>query len=291
MMLCRSPHVVYGMAYPCGKCMPCRFNRRREWTNRIMLESMCHDENCFVTLTYADAFLPRLDNLAPTLKPDDMRLFMNLLRTRYFRDCGKRIRFFGVGEYGDETERPHFHIALFGMGASDDSCRMVDSVWAKGHVSIGRLELFSAQYVAGYCTKKMTSKDDARLKGRYPEFVRMSRDPGLGVDYLIKIVAAMQRDGLDDVLSDVPTAVEAGGKMMPYGRTLRRKLRVLLGRDANAPQCTLDRLQEALLPMRIAARASAKNPSFKKHLVASGDGRVINMEARNRIFAKRRDKL
>lgn len=290
-MMCRNPHVVYGMAYPCGKCMPCRINRRREWTNRLVLERLCHEDACFVTLTYNDLHLPFNDDLKATLRPDHLRDFMKLLRTRLFRETGKRVRFFGVGEYGDESERPHYHLALFGLDCSDVTHGFIAGVWNYGFVYLGELSLFSAQYVAGYCTKKMTSKDDPRLDGRYPEFVRMSRDPGLGVDYMMRLAHDLQKSGFSEVLGDVPNSVEVGGKLLPYGRTLRRKLRVMLGRDANAPQCTLDRLQEALLPMRLAARASKENPSFKKALVASGDGKVANAEARRRIFEKRRVKI
>lgn len=285
-MMCRSPHVVYGMAYPCGRCMPCRFNKRREWTHRIMLESMCHDANCFLTLTYSDLWVPRLDkDLSMTLKPDDVRLFMNSLRMRLWREEGIRIRFFAVGEYGDVSERPHYHIALFGRGGSPD---VFTQIWGKGMVHIGRLELFSAQYIAGYVTKKLTKKDDDRLCGRFPEFVRMSRDPGLGVPYLSKLKEALEKDGVADLLEDVPNAVQVGSKLLPYGRTLRRRLRVLLGRSENAPQSTLDRLQASLLPVRMAARSNSAQPSFKKALICAGDGRVANFDARERLFKKRR---
>lgn len=290
-MLCRNPHVVYGMAYPCGKCMPCRINKRREWTNRIILERMCHASASFVTLTYNDFNIPLNDAGKPTLVSDHLRLFMNSLRTRVFRRDGSRIRFFGVGEYGDESERPHYHLALFGLPSSDDTRDLCDSVWGRGFVYIGELSLFSAQYVAGYCTKKMTSKDDARLDGRYPEFVRMSRDPGLGVDYMLRLANDLKASGFDEVLSDVPHAVKVDGRMLPYGRHLRRQLRVLMGRDINAPQCTLDRLQETLLPMRLRARNSSSQPSFKKEVIAAGDGAIANIEAKQRIFGKKRDKL
>lgn len=52
-MLCTSPVTLAGMQqYPCGKCMPCRVNRQREWAARLVLESLCHPRSAFVTLTY-----------------------------------------------------------------------------------------------------------------------------------------------------------------------------------------------------------------------------------------------
>jgi hypothetical protein len=73
------------------------------------------------------------------------------------------------GEYGDQTKRPHFHIALFGVDFSDDRCpfgRAVggdrtftsDSVlkaWPYGNHLIGTLNFESAAYIARYILKKI----------------------------------------------------------------------------------------------------------------------------------------
>ena len=39
---------------PCGKCPECLKARSEEWTMRLKLELMEHEESCFITLTYSD---------------------------------------------------------------------------------------------------------------------------------------------------------------------------------------------------------------------------------------------
>ena len=90
----------------CGQCIHCRANRRREWVLRILLELEKHEFNTFLTLTYDDVHLPA----DQSLKTEHLTNFFK--RLRYKVDYP--IRYYAVGEYGEETERPHYHVALFG---------------------------------------------------------------------------------------------------------------------------------------------------------------------------------
>ena len=187
-MLCRAPILLGGRAFPCGQCMPCRVNRRRIWSHRIMLVAMQHSDSAFVTLTYSEDNVPKTADGQLNLVPKDLQDWLKRFRKAIEP---MRVRFYAVGEYGDETLRPHFHVALFGyptcrFGNSIYSdrrlnccpqCDTVRDTWRHGSVLLGTLEDNSAQYIAGYVTKKLTSKDDYRLKGRYPEFARMSLHP------------------------------------------------------------------------------------------------------------------
>lgn len=98
-----------GQAFGCGQCLPCRVNRRRIWTHRIMLEAAQYHDNSFVTLTYDEEKLP----VDLSVTPRTLQLFMKRLRKVY----PNRIRYFGVGEYGDQTMRPHYHLALFNFAS------------------------------------------------------------------------------------------------------------------------------------------------------------------------------
>lgn len=246
-MLCKSPYThKTGEIFPCGQCLPCRLNRRRVWAHRMMLESDCHEHNSFVTLTYDDNHLPKTGSL----EPDLVKKWFKNFRDDYRKKTGSKLRFYLVGEYGDKSFRPHYHVIIFGYpsclneyrkkwlrkrgkGCDCDNCVNIQRSWGKGFTDVGNVTLHSVQYVAGYVTKKMTSKDDMRLKGRKPEFARMSNRPGIGalaVDYIAEALFDNETGELQlTEKGDVPVALFYAGKQLPLGRYLRSKLQEKLG--------------------------------------------------------------
>lgn len=262
-----------------------------------MLEAMQYECNAFVTLTYDEEHSPNDGSVNTT----DYRAWLKRLRDRV---SPSRFRFVVVGEYGDRSERPHYHAALFGFrsclyGQSRYSktrdkccywCELVRDTWQKGNVYLGTLETSSAQYLAGYVTKKMTSKDDPRLLGRHPEFARMSLKPGIGHSALWEIADALMRIELDRAFpnDDVPAQLAHGKKLLPLGRYLRRNLRQMVGKDAKISQAAFDALSQELLGVRLAARDDKENPSARSHLIASMEGRLQNFNGRLR--ARNREK-
>lgn len=246
-MRCVKPFVTREAAYGCGQCLPCRVARRRTWAHRIMLESLDHADNSFVTLTYEKE---RRD-----VSPRDLQLWLKRLRKRVAEFPGpdgayRKIRHYSVGEYGDQSCRPHYHSALFGWPSCSGqgskiggvcqcpACSVVRETWGFGHVLVARLELTSAQYIAGYVVKKMTHRDDVRLLGREPEFARMSLRPGIGANALWNVASVMMQYGIEN-RGDVPVALRFGGREMPLGRYLRKKLRTMCGKDEKAPEGSL----------------------------------------------------
>lgn len=184
-----------------------------------MLEATRHSENSFVTLTYAPEHLPESGSLVP----QHLQKYLKVLRRSIEPH---KIRYYAVGEYGDETFRPHYHLALFGAGESYRSA--IAESWPYGIVDIGTLTLQSAQYVAGYVTKKMTKDDDPRLNGRYPEFARMSLKPGIGADAMADVATDFWEPLGQEYIyrtGDVPMSINHGKKALPLGRYLRQKLR------------------------------------------------------------------
>lgn len=297
MMQCINPYVSVGLAFGCGQCMPCRYNRRRIWATRIQVEAAQYKDNAFVTLTYAWNFPP-----AP-LAPRDMQLFIKRLRDRFFKLTGRKFRFFGVGEYGDNSGHPHFHFALFNFPTCAYRrsrynarvvnccawCDMVRDAWGKGFVFLGEIENDSAGYIAGYVTKKMTNPDDPWLQGRHPEFARMSLKPGIGADAMFDVAHTLLcYQNTLDTMSDVPGELRIGAKKFPLGRYLHKKLRVAVGRDEKAPDSAVQKIQEELRPLRLAARADQENPSFKARLIAMGEGKRAKSESRRKMFQKPR---
>lgn len=181
---------------PCGRCIGCRLERSRQWAVRIMHEADMHDSNRFLTFTYRDEELVYGGKDTGILYPRHLELFWKRLRKRY----GKGIRYFACGEYGDESCRPHYHAIVFGINFEDEEyhsskngvryycSRTLDSLWTHGNCIIGDVTFESAAYVARYIMKKRLGKDaDSYMaEGVEPEFVRMSRRPGIGSTWFDK---------------------------------------------------------------------------------------------------------
>ena len=195
---------------PCGKCLGCRTDQGRDWTIRIVHESSLHPlSSWFATFTYHDAHIPGTFDEDPrqfgSLDPEDMRLFVRRLRKR----TKNKVGYYICGEYGDTTDRPHYHAALFGVQFLDRvqvgersgipvyRSEMLEAAWPLGHCEISPLSAKSASYVAGYVTKKAHERVDPRKHLRVdtvtgeivrlvPEFSRQSRRPALGRTWLEK---------------------------------------------------------------------------------------------------------
>lgn len=196
---------------PCGQCSECRLQRSRQWADRCMLEMQYHEENYFITLTYDDAHLPKNEVIdretgeilpVATLVKKDLSDFVK--RVRRYQDYDgytQPIRFFGCGEYGSETMRPHFHVILFGLHLPKDGFRFyrrnfngdnlynhdfLDRCWKYGFSVVGEVTWQSAAYVARYIMKKHLGKDAKDYyseRGIAPEFTLMSRRPGIARQY------------------------------------------------------------------------------------------------------------
>lgn len=88
----------------CGSCIDCRLNYSHQWAVRCMLESQYHEKNIFLTLTYANPFLPTgnfIDMATGEVKSSSLRLsdiqnFFKRLRKRLLDKYGKKIRVFTV---------------------------------------------------------------------------------------------------------------------------------------------------------------------------------------------------
>nr|WAE43453.1 MAG: replication initiator protein [Microviridae sp.] len=187
---------------PCGQCIGCRLERSRQWAIRCVNEASLHVNNCFITLTYNNEHL----NKNQSLNKIDFVNFMKRLRKQY----GKDIRFFHCGEYGELFSRPHHHACLFNhdfhdkvpqrtvrasaslnRGGSEGfppinkttlyQSAELNKLWPMGFCTIGTVTWESAAYVARYITKKITGDRAADHYGdRLPEYITMSRNPGIG---------------------------------------------------------------------------------------------------------------
>jgi len=150
---------------PCGTCLLCREEQARQWAVRIAHHAQQEEKNCFLTLTYDEAHTPPDGGL----DYEDLVLFWKRARKRY-----GQLKYYAVGEYGDKTNRPHYHACVFGHDFTEDRILIkkapnmlwtsVDLArcWGNGFVSIGALTYESARYVASYVTKKLKTKQTYR---------------------------------------------------------------------------------------------------------------------------------
>lgn len=241
-----------------------------------------HLSSSFVTLTYSNEKLPS----GASLVPKDVELWLKRLRLAV---APAKLRYYLVGEYGSKTERPHYHLALFGLGMMD--AQVIHDTWGMGHVVVGELNPQSAQYIAGYVTKGYTKKEDKRLCGRYPEFARMSRRPGIGATAMHIVAQSIQSYGIRDLVKvEVPRVLAHGKKKMPLGRYLKQRLRVELGIDEEAAkEKTIAEFAIEMREMFKDSFADEENASksLAAILVSKNGQRILNVESRYNIFKKK----
>lgn len=173
----------------CGRCAVCRKSLARQWSLRLMHELTDKKVGLFVTLTYDDEHLkgPILP-FYPTLCKED--LIKYLKRLRYYK---LKFTYYAVGEYGDRTERPHYHALLFGVGMQD--AKVIESCWKCGMVDVGIVEPKSIQYVTQYVRKKLSgllANNEYEKCGRIPPFSVSSNF--LGLDYAGTTLAYIKKN-------------------------------------------------------------------------------------------------
>lgn len=189
---------------PCGQCIGCRLDYSKTWANRCVCESLSYPEelNWFITLTYDNDHVPVGSKGALTLRPSDLSAWIKRLRRKldYLGIQSSGVRFFACGEYGGQTLRPHFHALLFNCpltttrvvarnsrGDCFYECPEVLDTWTAGYVCVGKFNWLTAAYTARYMLKKQKGfgKVIYDEMGIEPEFTRMSRRPGIGLDYFL----------------------------------------------------------------------------------------------------------
>lgn len=201
-----SEHKQEYVHTPCGVCEVCRKNFAHMWGTRVYHESLMHDKNCFVTLTYRPEDMPLGRNGIPTICIEDVQNFMKRWREYIYPE---KIRYFCGCEYSPLNKLPHYHIAVFGADVwdkrvfshhfpRDDGYSVECRFWDKGFVHVGNLEIGSACYVAGYALKKVmgsANKDYYKDLGITPPRALMSRNPGIGAEFMLKNQDVMRRLG------------------------------------------------------------------------------------------------
>lgn len=158
---------------PCGKCNFCLEARRADWSFRLRQELQISSAADFLTLTYEDKKVPLTQERQQTLCKKDLQDFFKRLR----KEALTKLRYYAVGEYGTNTNRPHYHAILFNLERRVAE-RLTD-IWGQGHTMIGSVTDASIHYVTKYHVNVV-----GEFEGRAPPFALMSRRPGIGSNYL-----------------------------------------------------------------------------------------------------------
>lgn len=211
------------LTVPCGVCLGCRLDRSQAWGIRCHHEAQMHESAVFLTLTYANEFLPDDNSVSVHVAQKFMKDLRNAFSSR-----GIKVRFLLCGEYGSKKGRAHYHVIVFGYDFPDRvidrhttrgdrlyKSAELDKIWPYGFASIGAVSFESARYTASYSMKQYRGPGSEEhydrqhpLTGEFhnvsPEFATMSRRPGIGESWLSKFKS-------DVYPSDV---VAIGGKFL-----------------------------------------------------------------------------
>lgn len=147
-----------GLTVPCGHCNFCLSNRRADWSFRLFQEQKVSQSAHFLTLTYDDANVPQGDDCLSLCKKD-IQLFTKRMRKRN----GSKLRYYTVGEYGTQTQRPHYHSIMFNI--EPKVLNALHEIWDLGQTHIGAVNSASIHYVTKYVINS-----DKEVSGREPPF-------------------------------------------------------------------------------------------------------------------------
>lgn len=191
--------IANSILVPCGVCMACRIKHTRDWSTRMVHEAYTHKtESSFITLTYDDEHLPDHNNLIPNHLSDFVREVRRKIKPQ-------KLRYFGVGEFGETTGRAHYHAILFGYMPDDikpfkknDSgdqlytSQLLQQCWKhKGHITVGNFNTTTAEYCSKYITKALmgdkalryTDSTTGEIVLKQLPFQRASNRPGIGSEF------------------------------------------------------------------------------------------------------------
>lgn len=235
-----STKVIYDfIEIGCGKCIGCRLDKSREWANRCLMELEEHASSYFLTLTYDDVHIPSTEYIdtatgeyrcTDTLRKKDLQNFIKALRQSYAKRHEGKLRFYSCGEYGTHTQRPHYHIIMFGLeledlkfysrtseGYSYFTSEYLNNIWQKGYIIVGQVTWETCAYTSRYVMKKAGADltELYKLRNQEPEFTAMSTHPGIAKHFFEK-----RANLLDYHLINLSTA--EGGKKVPIPRYFKK---------------------------------------------------------------------
>jgi len=173
---------------PCGKCLECLQRKRTDWSIRLAYEERNCKKAWFITLTYNDWNVPITANGNLTLDKKELQKYFKRVwmasRYRVEKQWCSDLKYFAVGEYGSDTERPHYHAAVFNVHED-----ILNDCWSLygdkiGNVKFGQVEPASIHYLTKYIVNEETYS------------------PHLDADKPFRIMSKGLGNGLQDVVGN-----------------------------------------------------------------------------------------
>lgn len=141
----------YFIFVPCGLCLHCIKTWQSSWRARLLahwkyLPQEKKDRSVFVTFTLEDKYLKSADK--------DFAPFVKTFRDNFRKKYKRSIQFWAVREYGDETQRLHYHALLFDFPGNRFD---LSSLWPYGHTNIKKIIPQRISYIVKYTTKNLSN--------------------------------------------------------------------------------------------------------------------------------------
>lgn len=219
----KKPDDRVDLLLPCSNCVDCRLARSSQWAVRCVHEAKFHEFNCFITLTYNDEFLPENFSLVKEHFQKFMKRLrracgngIRFFHSGEYGDKRGRPHYHAIIFGYDFPDREFWRkIGDFDYFRSP----LLEKLWSVGRgrnrkslgfVSVSDFSFANAAYVARYIMKKVNGKKRDELiecfdsdsetvyfRKHYervdpvtglvsvlePEYVTMSRRPGIGKDW------------------------------------------------------------------------------------------------------------
>ena len=162
----------------CGKCIECKKQKARNWQVRLQEDIRVNKNAKFVTYTFSEHELQKLDNEIKGLSGYDRdneicRLAVRRYTERWRKKYGRTLRHWLVTELGHQnTERVHMHGIVW-----TDEVKDIKEIWKYGNIWIG--EYVSAKTI-NYIVKYVNKVDESHKTYNSKIFTSQ----GIGSEYV-----------------------------------------------------------------------------------------------------------
>ncbi len=228
----------------CGKCIQCQIKRIKNWTSKLYLETISHEESCFITLTFDNNKITNTNDkeLTPLMACDlayskrYFQLFMKRLRKHIQKYEGKLIKFYHIGEYGALNQRAHHHVIIFGWKPNDMRImensksgkpqyhsKLIDNKWKLGRTSVQNTNINNIKYITKYTTEKIlnTNNYNTNMHKPYQTFSNRGR---LGELMLHKLERnLLENDGFEIDNTHYPLSMQQIKKIKEINEHIYKK--------------------------------------------------------------------